>query len=446
MVSLSQIIENDKSIDTIIIASGKFNDSTSLQQNGRVFDPCFTLKALEYCSRHDKHMRYHALFDQSHLEALLMEGKGLKDHDEVLAMMKSFVKQSMGFIEQSNKELTDGTKLINSVEIFNELVEKNKSDKSTPYAMVWEKHFGITVEELVSCFKDVKKPNGVEFMYNETTLTESPLKRTMVEKVLFQIEQSNPNLIDSFGDQMHLSDEDVITKHGIQNLSDTAKMVKRVQDGRLIVDGQEKHITPKKVECTEHDFHFTKSLIDNANKFKASGGNLNLWEVKRGMQSVISDTYQESGVKFANSTYWTVLGQNDHNLVRENKKIQSQNEERKKKGMKEIPLVKTMSAGLVPDGKALPHNLKENKQNYFKWNSTTEQKKYELLKTKNNIKNAAMMQQIPNQRVFDNQKKLKKKNPSENKSAGFVSAFLITLITGFAGGVIASALYFLTIR
>ena len=203
MKSLSNLISNDPSIDTIIIATGKFDNTIYQSSNGKVFDPYLTEKALYYCMSHNKHMRYHALFDQSHVDNLLRQGKGLKDHDKILAEMKSFVKKSMEFIEENNKQLADGSKVINTVEIFNELVEKNKTFKDSSYDMVWEKNFGITIDEIRSCFDDIKKPVGVEFMYNETTLTESQRKRDKVEKVLFEIDKLKPNLIDSFGDQMH---------------------------------------------------------------------------------------------------------------------------------------------------------------------------------------------------------------------------------------------------
>src|SRR5699024_5930613 len=162
-----------------------------------------------------------ALFDQAHVDYLLKQGKGLKDHDQILAEMKAYVKMSMDYIEKNNRQLPDGTMLINTVEVFNELVEKNKADKDSPYSMVWEKYFGITIEEIMSCFDGIKKPDGVEFMYNETTLTESSQKRAMVENLLYQIEQKKSGFIDVMGDKMNLSDEDVMTKKGIQNLTET---------------------------------------------------------------------------------------------------------------------------------------------------------------------------------------------------------------------------------
>lgn len=350
MKSLSELISNDKSMDTIIIATGKFDNSIYPTLNEKIFDPYLTSKALNYCYVHNKHMRYHTLFGQTHAENLLKQGKGLQDHDQILAEIKDYVKMSMEYIEKNNRQLFDGTKLINTVEIFNELVEKNKkAEINQPYAMIWEKYFGITIEEIVSCFDDIKKTAGVEFMYNETTLAESPQKRAMVEKVLFQIEQRNPNLIDSFGDQMHLSDENVMTKQGRQNLKETAQMLKRIQDGKIIVDGQVKEIRPKKVECTEHDFHFTKQFLDKIDKLKNSGMQIDLWHIKLEQQKVIAKIYLDNGVKFTKCTYWSLFGKNDHNVVRENKKSKKE-------------IIKTMYAGLVLDGKLLPKFLMNKNQ------------------------------------------------------------------------------------
>lgn len=372
MKSLSNLISRDTSIDTIIIATGKFDNTIYQSSNGKVFDPYLTENAFYYCMSHNKHMRYHALFDQSHVDNLLIQGKSIKDHDQILAEMKAFVKKSIDFIEENNKQLADGSKVINTVEIFNELVEKNKTFKDSSYDMVWEKNFGITINEIISCFDDIKKPVGVEFMYNETTLTEGSQKRDKVEKVLFEIDKLKPNLIDSFGDQMHLSDKDVMTEKGNQNLVETAKMIKRIQDGKVMVDGEVKTIKPKKTECTEHDFYFEKEFLSNYETAKNNGTTASLWSIKRGMQDYIGNCYLANGVEFQRSTYWTLFGKNDHNLVRNNIKIAKENSKGANK-----PLLSSMQAGIIRDGtsfddvksldtnKSMPSCI-ENEQDYNK--------------------------------------------------------------------------------
>lgn len=409
--SLSNLISNDPSIDTIIIATGKFDNTIYQSSNGKVFDPYLTEKALYYCMSHNKHMRYHALFDQSHVDNLLRQGKGLKDHDKILAEMKSFVKKSIDFIEENNKQLAEGSKVINTVEIFNELVEKNKSNKDSSYDMVWEKNFGITIDEIISCFDDIKKPVGVEFMYNETTLTESQQKRDKVEEVLFEIDKLSPNLIDSFGDQMHLSDKDVMTEKGKQNLVETAKMLKRIQDGKLLIDGKIKTIKSKKTECTEHDFHFENEFLNNYEIAKNNGNVSSLWNIKRNMQDYIGDCYLSNGVEFQRSTYWTLFGRNNHSLVRNNIKFAKETNK---------PLLSSMQAGIIRDGTSFDD-------------------------VKSLDTNKSMPSCIENEQDYNKTQQLKGKTYVKTNTAsdnGFTNYLALILFIGLIIGV--SSLYFLT--
>ena len=453
MKSLSDLISRDKSIDTIIMATGTFNNSVYPSLNGNVFDPFLTKKALQYCANHDIHMRYHTLFDQSRVEQLLNQGKGLKDHDQILAEMKSFVQISMQYIEKYNRQLSDGSMLINEVEIFNELVERNKDNKNAPYEMIWEKYFGITSEELASCFDGLKKPNGVEYMYNETTLTESPFKRQKVEDTLNKIINAKPNLIDRFGDQMHLSDEDIITKQGRDNLQETAQMIKRIQDKKIYVDGKEKHI---KTECTEHDFHFTKPFLKNVNTMQQNGQKVDLWQVKRKMQDYISKTYTSNGVNFERSTYWSLFGKNDHNLVRANKSIVKENKKRKEEGKKENPLINTMSAGLIPNGKKFS-NIKSLKSNKKQQKQLTQQEKLKPF-AKRSQSEIQVHQQIKQKNQMIKQQKAQKKqmnkpkvktltqsssNSSSTGNKGFTNVVTLSLIVSFVCGALFMIVYML---
>ena len=453
MKSLSDLISRDKSIDTIIMATGTFNNSVYPSLNGNVFDPFLTKKALQYCANHDIHMRYHTLFDQSRVEQLLNQGKGLKDHDQILAEMKSFVQISMQYIEKYNRQLSDGSMLINEVEIFNELVERNKDNKNAPYEMIWEKYFGITSEELASCFDGLKKPNGVEYMYNETTLTESPFKRQKVEETLNKIINANPNLIDRFGDQMHLSDEDIITKQGRDNLQETAQMIKRIQDKKIYVDGKEKHI---KTECTEHDFHFTNPFLKNVNTMQQNGQKVDLWQVKRKMQDYISKTYTSNGVNFERSTYWSLFGKNDHNLVRANKSIVKENKKRKEEGKKENPLINTMSAGLIPNGKKFS-NIKSLKSNKKQQKQLTQQEKLKPF-AKRSQSEIQVHQQIKQKNQMIKQQKAQKKqmnkpkvktltqsssNSSSTGNKGFTNVVTLSLIVSFVCGALFMIVYML---
>ena len=72
--------------------------------------------------------------------------------------------------------------------------------------------------------------------------------------------------------------------------------------------------------------------------------------------------------------------------------------------------------------------------------SESEKKKYELIKAKAQVKQMAKQPQNTNQMQNSNAKVLKKTN---NTSTGFANALLLTLITGFAGGIIATIMYFI---
>ncbi len=353
--SLSKFIDRDKSLDTIIIATGKYNNSVYMSQDGYKFDPYLTDKSYKYCLKHNKHMRYHSLFDYAHFETLVSKYMGsvdyrdltdedieiLKSHKgEVLEDLEKFVKSSFNYIVNNNKVLPDGTMAINEIEVFNELVEKFNRDINKPYSMIWEKYFGITISDIMNIFKNIEKPKGVEFIYNETTLSECFNKRRAVEKVIYDIQEIDPGFIDRFGDQMHLSDEDVLTEEGRNNLKDTAMMLSRIKNGIVLYDGELRTIKPLVTECTEHDFHFTKTFLDN---HKVYANEYNLWDIKRGMQDVINEIYLSNDVTFDRITYWSLFGKNDHNVCRENRKI-IRNE---KNG---DGLVQDMQAGLIKTG------------------------------------------------------------------------------------------------
>lgn len=364
--SLSSFI--DREVQEIIIPCAKYDTIMKNYSNGKYFDPYYTDLAAKYAKKHGKNLRYNGIFDHEHINKSIEkyinlngrtideineeEIKLLHSHkEEILDEMKIFANVSIDNIISLNKQY-DG--VIDTVEIFNELIEKNKKNKDGKYSMVWEKYFGISISDILSTFPVdsngfIIKPDGVSYMYNETTLTESSEKRKAVEKILFEIEESSPGLIDIFGDQMHLSDEDIMTNEGEKNIVETAKMLKRINEGNLIVDNQEKSIIPKKIESTEFDLHFKENFI-NLLKEK----NINPYLIKEKMINKIQSIY--SGiVDFNKTTYWNIFEKNDHNVVRENKK-------RIKQGNDTID---TMFAGLIPKGQLFKneHKLKKKDAN-----------------------------------------------------------------------------------
>jgi hypothetical protein len=167
MQALHERIKSDGKIDTIIIATSKYDNTVFSDGTTSYYDPYLTAKGLTYCKMTGKHMRFHALFDYAHLMKLVKEGKGPEDKEEILREMKNYVRASLEYIEKYNESVRGTNQpTINVVEIFNELVEYNKKD-GQPYEMAWEKYFGITIDDILMCFEGIKKPEGVEFMYNE---------------------------------------------------------------------------------------------------------------------------------------------------------------------------------------------------------------------------------------------------------------------------------------
>ena len=450
MKSLSDLIKRDDSIDTIIVATGKFENVMYRGSSGMVFDPYLINRGAKFCAENNLHMRYHALFDQAHLESSIqkyidLNGRSIENltpeeitklhehKDAMIAGFKEYIRNSIANINNINAKYPG---LIKQVEVFNELVEKNKKDKNSSYDMVWKKYFGIEVKDIMDCFKDENgnymKPDGVEYMYNETTLTESPNKRAMVEKVLHQIEQEKPGFIDTIGDQMHLSNEDVMTEKGRQNLRETAQMLSRFQAGKVRVDGEEKTIQPKKTECTEHDYHFTEEFLSNVNKAKKAGLNIDLWKIKKQHQDIIGQMYRDNNVKFERSTYWSIFGQNDHNVVRANKAINKENKKQDPNKQRK-PLLKSMGAGLMPDGKKFD-SVKSLKTNKFHFSKEAERQK--LLKERENAEQLKIQQMNYNQQNTNklqqqNNMVLKRvKNIPNKPNTGFVNIVLLAITTG----------------
>lgn len=454
MKALSRLIKLDKSMDTLIIATSKYDNVVYSNGTNKYFDPYFTQKAMKYCEKHNLHMRYHALFDYAHIETLLKQGKTAADKEEILANMKNYVQASMRFIEENNRTLADGTKLINVIEVFNELVEKNKTDddKKKPYAMKWEKEFGITIQDLLSCFEGIKKPEGVSFMYNETTLTESSAKRMKVEEVLGQIERLSPGFIDAFGDQAHLSEEDLFDDS--REIKETVELLKRIADGNICVgkngNGENiyQNIGHKNVEITEHDFHFSKNFIHTLDEYIAKGiikkDDIKL--IKKNMQDKIAALYKNSGINFGRLTSWSIFNKNDHNLVRANKKIiENKTNE---------PLVLNMYAGTLDDGLTIEmidslfskktlnkedENDKDKKDLSVSQEETFDVRSDEEIKLAEQIRNK-------NRMIVEEQKKVQEKGPVLKKTPpinhGYISIIALIFIISFIVGIIVSFVFF----
>lgn len=354
MVSLHERLKTDPSIDTIIIATGKYDNCMFSNGESTYFDPFFTAKGLAYCKMANKHMRYHALFDYMHLKKLIAEGKGPEDKEQILSDMKKYIQASIEYIEKYNESVVGtNSQRINVVEIFNELVEYNKTDE-LPYEMAWGKHFGITISDILSCFKDIKKPDGVEFMYNETQLEEHPDRRRKVSEVLTEITRLYPGLIDVFGNQMHLQHTHAEEfsqnpNDSIEGVRGSLQLMAAIENANFpATDGTTKKI---RTEITEFDIHLCVETYFNRIIPLLKSGEITQDEIylyKKTWIDKISELIKESGINVERITYWSLFDMVDHNLVRANQKILENNpdktiEELEREGL----LVNNLYAGAL---------------------------------------------------------------------------------------------------
>lgn len=357
MQALHERIKSDGKIDTIIIATSKYDNAVFSDGETSYYDPYLTAKGLTYCKMTGKHMRFHALFDYAHLMKLVNEGKGPEDKEEILRDMKNYVKASLAYIEKYNESVKGTDKpTINVVEIFNELVEYNKTD-GLPYEMAWEKYFGITIDDILGCFKGIKKPEGVEFMYNETLLEEHPDRRRKVSEVFAEIMKKRPDLIDVFGNQMHLQHthaEEVShdPNDSIESVKSSLSLMKAIEDATFpLPDGTSKKI---RTEITEFDIHIAKDtylskVIPMLESKELTSDDIML--LKRNWMHKLSEAIQESGINVDRITYWSIHDTVDHNLVRTNKSILDEHPDKSITELEEEGLlVDTLYAGALGTG------------------------------------------------------------------------------------------------
>ena len=360
---LHERIKDDRRIDTIIIATSKYDNCVFNNGESSYFDPFYTSKGLAYCKMTGKHMRFHAIFDYAHLKKLVESGKGPEDKEKILEDMKNYARLCFEYITDYNNSIKDtDAPRIEVVEIFNELVEYNK-DKTdlSPYQMAWEKYFGITIDDILSCFEDLKKPENVEFMYNETQLEEHPDRRRVVEEVINAIMEKRPDLIDVFGNQMHLQhthadDNSYSPTDSLVAVKDSLKLMKDLESKTFERTDKDGSISRKKLrtEITEFDIHICKETYLGRIIPMLQSGELTKDDIvlyKEAWIRTISNAIKESRINIDRITYWSIYDTVDHNLVRANQSIMKDHpdmtiEELEQAGM----FVDNLYAGLLGSG------------------------------------------------------------------------------------------------
>ena len=229
-----------------------------------------------------------------------MANKGLSK-EEVIRILKDSLRSSLQNFNENIKDNKPRT-----YELFNELIEIKKQDGI--YENVWEKHFGITLKEMIEkvvmpnrdLIQELKNKN-VDFMYNETLLQESPEKRDKVRETLLKLQERAPGLITVFGDQDHTFCEDY-KKSNIKQLEETANFDKEISQ---IVIGKDKNGEDihMKVERSETDLYFSAKDLK---RFKDLGmSKEEILKYKQSLENKHKEIYKD--VPFKRECEWTTI-------------------------------------------------------------------------------------------------------------------------------------------
>lgn len=341
---MSLLYNNLNYFDTMLIGSGRiYKIINQFYDNDKRYDFYYPKRDLDFAYRHQKNVRYHSLLVRESQDLFF---KGMPK-EEVLNTMKDYVKKSIDFINNYNDTHKINVKgiekpVVNAIDLFNEIVSFDKDEKGE-YYNIWEKNFGITLDDLLPVFDYAykNKKEGMSYLYNEPFL-EDTKRRKKVFEVLGEIDKKRPGLIDTLGTQMHITlgeDEN--------NIKKAFADFKNLQDQ-----------TGKKIEITEFDMSLgredvPKVFVENP-KVKLE----EVYDYKAQKIKDISSIINDSGVKLAGVSYWSLTDKIDFNLER----IRSNY---LKEGLiKDINQIPTVCGGLFQTSKNLikeqNHQLKEN--------------------------------------------------------------------------------------
>lgn len=366
---LVDINNNLSNYNTILVASGRYYDVTKKMYNEKIpnmekYDFYYPQRGLDFCYKNGMRARYHTLLDKQTMENHLLD----KSKDEVLKELKDYVKNSIDFISEYNKEhKIDGKGEIVSVDLFNEIISFDE-----PYRNMWQELYGISNKELVEVFKYAKenKPDGVTYVYNEPFL-ENSKRRQVVINQLKEINELSPGLIDTIGTQMH-----------IEMIQDPDEIKKCFLDLKSL---EELGI---RTQITEFDMCLPERIMfDDNGMISEKYSPEFIYNFKAQKMQEISNAINETGIELEGITYWSISDTLDHNLERTNRKTYEQGLQRE--------IAKTRYAGLYSElGK---NKIVQTSQLYQE--TLEEQKDIEFL---NKIENEERKQKIESKEIEEN--------------------------------------------
>ena len=318
--------------NSMLIGSGKIYKVINKYDTNKdtKYDFYFARRDLDFAYKNGKQVRFHSLLVKD-------DGKifNEKSKEEIMDIIKEYVKQSIDFIKNynsSHKININGKEepVINAVDLFNEIVSFDKN-KQGEYYNIWEQKYGISMPELMSCFEYalVNKPEGVNYLYNEPFLEDDQRR----QKVFETLAQTTPGLIDTLGSQMHIT----ITQD-IDSIKRCFSDFKRLQDNGM------------QVQITEFDMCLGRSDVPRVFGSNADISLERVYQEKDKKISEISSVIRESGVRLSGISYWSLTDGIDCNLERIRSNALANHEI---SNVNEIP---TVCGGLVPTHKKLVKN------------------------------------------------------------------------------------------
>ena len=290
------------SFNNMLIGSGKIYKVINKYDTDKKtkYDFYFAKRDLDFAYKNGKQVRFHSLLVK--YDGKIFNGKS---KEEIMNIIKEYVKQSIDFINDynsSHKVIINGKEepMINAIDLFNEIVSFDKNEQGE-YFNIWEQKYGISMPELMSCFDYAlqNKPTGVSYLYNEPFL-ENDERRKKVLETLSGIDSLRPGLIDTLGSQMHIT----ITQD-IGSIERCFADFKKLQEA-----------TGKKIQITEFDMSLGKNDVQRVFGPNADVALEQVYDAKSKRISEISNVINSSGVKLSGVSYWSLTDGIDCNLER----------------------------------------------------------------------------------------------------------------------------------
>lgn len=424
------INENLSKFDTILIGSGRpeIVINRYFENNEDRYDKYFAERDLAFAKRNNKHVRYHSLLTKHSNEKTFV---GMSK-DEIIEELTKYVKSTIDFINNynMNNKLNNGTPVINSIDLFNELISF-KENADGQYENIWgtKTKYEITTQDICQIFEYAKinKASGMNYLYNEPFLEDSKRRKKVLEE-FHKMNKESPGLIDTLGTQMHIS---MYTT--IEQIRDCFKDLKQLQDNGF------------KIQITEFDLSLSKREYLDIKKNNPSLSNEQIFELiykKKGEKiQLISSIINEVGIKLDGISYWSLTDLTDCNLERVRTQLLDE------KIIGDINEFTTACGGLFPTYIKYK-NIKNNNQyeqifeekikQYYEYPELLRMlpanEQVILRKHVENYEKKLMQEEQQYQQNKPKQKILEKKQ----NNTGFVDILVLSLLTGFLGGVLTT--------